>query len=217
MIRRREFITLIVGAIAWPAVARAQRRERLRRIGVLIGFGEGDPEGQARLVAFRQELQALGWTDGGNVHIDYRRYVGDADRIRATAADLVGQTPDVILAIGQLTVGALRRETRSIPIVFTQVSNPIGAGFVASMSRPGGNITGFTSFELAIGGKWLQALKEIAPGVTRSAVILNPDNAAAGGFLGAIEAAAPSLSLQVSPVVFARCLCAGTRQHGARY
>jgi putative tryptophan/tyrosine transport system substrate-binding protein len=158
--------------VAWPFAARAQQGERVRTIGVLIGFDESDPEGQARLAALRQGLQTLGWTDGRNLRIDYRRFTGDPDRIRAAAAELVGLTPDVIIAYAPPAVAALRRETRSIPIVFTQVSNPLGAGFVANMARPSGNITGFTSFELTIGGKWLEALKEIAPGVTRSVVIL---------------------------------------------
>jgi putative ABC transport system substrate-binding protein len=200
--KRREFITMLGGAAAaWPLVADAQQADRARRVGVLIGFDESDPEGQARPAAFQQGLQALGWTDGGNLRIDYRRFVGDPDRIRAAAAELVGLTPDVIIAYAPPAVAALRRETRSIPIVFTQVSNPLGAGFVENMARPGGNITGFTSFELSIGGKWLEALKEIAPGVTRSVVILNADNPAAAGFLGAVEAAAPSLGIQVAPVV----------------
>jgi putative ABC transport system substrate-binding protein len=197
---RRKFITLLGGAAAWPLAALAQQPDRMRRIGVLIGFDESDSEGQARLAAFQQGLQALGWTDGGNLRIDYRRFAGDRDRIRAAAAELVGLMPDVIIAYAPPAVAALRRETRSIPIVFTQVSNPLGAGFVANMARPSGNITGFTSFELTMGGKWLEALKEIAPGVTRSVVILNPDNLAAGGFLGAIEAAAPSLGVQVAPI-----------------
>jgi putative ABC transport system substrate-binding protein len=200
--KRRDFITLLSGAaVAWPLAAAAQSPRKIWRVGVLIGFDESDPEGQARLTAFRQGLQALGWTDGGNLRIDYRRFPGDADLVRTAAAELVGLTPDVILAYGPPAVAALRRETRSIPIVFTQVSNPLGAGFVGSMARPGGNITGFTSFELAIGGKWLEALKEIAPHVTRSAVILNPDNPSSSGFLGAIEAAASSFGIQVAPVV----------------
>jgi putative ABC transport system substrate-binding protein len=200
-VKRREFITLLGGAVAaWPLAARAQQSKRMVRIGVLIGFDESDPEGQARLTALQQGLQALGWIDDRNLRIDYRRYVGDPDRIRAAAAELVGLAPDVILAYAPPAVAALQRETRSIPIVFVQVSNPVGAGFVASMARPAGNITGFTSFEWTVGGKWLQTLKEIAPHVTRSAVIFNPDNPAAGGFLGAIEAAVPSLGIQVTPV-----------------
>jgi putative ABC transport system substrate-binding protein len=199
--KRREFITLLGGAAAaWPLVVRAQQADRMRRLGVLIGFDESDPEGQARLTALQQGLQALGWTDGRNLRIDYRRYAGDPDRIRAAAAELIGLRPEVILAYAPPAVAALQRETRSIPIVFIQVSNPVGAGFVASMARPGGNTTGFTTFEWTIGGKWLQVLKEIAPSVTQSAVIFNPDNPAAGGFLGAIEAAVPSLGIQITPL-----------------
>jgi ABC-type uncharacterized transport system substrate-binding protein len=198
---RRYFASCLGGAVAWPLAARAQRADGRRRIGVLIGFDESDPEGEHRLAAFRQGLQALGWTEGGNLHIEYRRYTGDPDRVRSAAVELIGLSPEVILAYAPLAVATLRRETRSIPIVFTQVSNPLGAGFVASMGRPGGNITGFTSFELTIGGKWLEALKEIAPGVARSAVLLNPDNPSASGFLGAIEAAVPSLGIAASPIV----------------
>jgi putative tryptophan/tyrosine transport system substrate-binding protein len=199
--QRREFITLLGGAmVAWPLAARAQQTDRMRRVGVLMGISESDPETQARLIAFRQTLQALGWTDGGNLRVDYRQLPDDPDRFRTVAAELVGLAPDVILAYGPPAVAALRRETRSIPIVFAQVSNPLGAGFVESMAHPGGNITGFTNFELTIGGKWLEALKEIAPRVTRSAIISNPDNASQGGFLGAIEVAAASLGIQVVPV-----------------
>ena len=200
--RRRDFIRAVVGSAAfWPLAVLAQQANRVRRLGVLIGFGESDPEGQSRLTAFQQGLAALGWTDGGNLRIDYRRYSGDADRVRAAAKELVDLTPDVLLAYAPPAVVGLQRETRSIPIVFTQVSNPVGAGFVETMARPGGNITGFTSFELTIGGKWLAALKEIAPSVTHAAVIINPDNPAAGGFLGVIEATSSSLGVRVSPLV----------------
>jgi putative ABC transport system substrate-binding protein len=203
--KRREFIKLIAGSAAvWPLAVFAQQPNRAR-IGVLLGFAKDDPEGETRLAAFRQRLAAVGWTEGGNLRIDYRRYAGDVDRVRA-AAELVGLGPDVLVAYAPPAVAALQRETRSIPIVFTQVSNPVGAGFVTSMARPSGNITGFTSFELTIGGKWLAALKEIAPGVTRAAIILNPDNSAAGGFLGVIEAAASSLGIQVSPIVLRTAL-----------
>jgi putative ABC transport system substrate-binding protein len=204
--RRRDFIKVIAGsAVAWPRAVFAQQPNRVRRLGVLIGFGESDPEGQSRLTAFRQGLASLGWTEGGNLRIDIRRYAGDADRVRAAAKELVGLAPDVLLAYAPPAVVALQRETRSIPIVFAQVSNPVGAGFVESMARPGGNITGFTSFELTVGGKWLAALKEIAPSVTRAAVIINPDNPAAGGFLGVIEASS-SLGVRVSPVVLRSAL-----------
>jgi len=197
--QRREFITLLGGAAAvWPLTARAQQPDQMRRIGVLIGFADNDPEGQARAKAFQQKLQDLGLTDGHNVRIEYR-WIIDPDRIPALAAELVHLTPDVILAYGNPVLAALRRETRSIPIVFVQVTNPVGGGFVASLAHPGGNITGFTNFEFAIGGKWLETLKEIAPDTRRVAVILNPENPTASGYLGAIEAMAPSLGVQVTP------------------
>ena len=217
--RRRDFIKVIGGAAAtWPLAVLAQQPNRVRRLGVLIGFGESDPEGQSRLTAFHQELAVLGWTDGSNnLRIDYRRYAGaDADQVRAAAKELVDLVPDVLLAYAPPAVVALQRETRSKPIVFTQVSNPVGAGFVATMARPGGNITGFTSFEWSIGGKWLAALKEVAPSVTRATVIINPDNPAAGGFLGVIEASSSSLGVRVSPLCLALRLGLGGSRFGAR-
>ena len=200
--RRRDFIPLLGGAVAaWPLAARAQQGDRMRRVGVFVYLAADDPEGSARLGAFRQGLQALGWTENRNLRIEVRRYLGDPDRIRAAAAELVGLVPEVILTYGPAGVAALRRETRSIPIVFTQVTNPLGAGFVTSMARPGGNITGFSSFELSIAGKWLEVLKEVAPSVIRFAVILNPDNPGQGGFQGTIEMAASSLGVQIEPIV----------------
>jgi putative ABC transport system substrate-binding protein len=198
---RRGFITLLGGAAAWPVAARAQQPGGMRRIGVFVYLTADDPEGSARLGAFRRGLQALGWMENRNLRIEIHQYLGDPDRIRAAAAELVGIVPEVILAYGPAGVAALRRETRSIPIVFTQVTNPLGSGLVASMARPGGNITGFTSFELSIAGKWLEVLKEVAPGVTRFAVILNPDNPGQGGFQGTIETAASSLGVQITPIV----------------
>jgi putative ABC transport system substrate-binding protein len=198
--KRRAFITLLGGAAVWPLAARAQQGERRRRIGVLINLPADDPEMLTRLAAFRKGLYALGWTEDGNLQINIRQYNGDLDRIRAAAKEMVGLSPEAILVYGPPGVAALRQETRTIPIVFTQVSNPLGAGFVASMARPGGNITGFSSAELIIGGKWLQTLKEVAPGVTRCAVILNPDNPAQGGYLGAIETAASFLGVQTTPL-----------------
>ena len=197
--RRRDFFTLFGGAAAaWPLVARAQQPERMRRIGVLTAFAENDVEGQARAKAFLQRLQDLGWTDGRNVRIEFR-WVTDPDHIRAIAAELIRLTPDVILAYGSPVLTALRRETSSIPIVFVQVTNPVGGGFVASLAHPGGNITGFTNFEFAIGGKWLETLKEIAPDTRRVAVILDPENPTASGYLGAIEAMARSSGVEVTP------------------
>jgi putative ABC transport system substrate-binding protein len=197
--RRREFITIVGGAaISCPLAALAQQSEQMRRIAVLTIFAENDPEGQARANALQQKLQDLGWTDGRNVRFEYRRVV-DPDRIPGFAAELVRLTPDVIVAYGSPALAALRRETHSIPIVFVQVTNPVGGGFVASLAHPGGNITGFTNFEFSIGGKWLQTLTQIAPYVRRVAVILDPENPTASGYLGAVEAMAPSLGVQVAP------------------
>ena len=202
MIRRREFITLLGGAAAaWPLAARAQQPERMRRIGVLMNLAADDPEGQARIAAFLQGLQQLGWTDGRNVRIDTRWAAGDADRSRRYAAELVALAPDVILASGSLGRGGrcYRRPApcRSCSCI---VADPVGAGFVDSLARPGGNITGFTLFEYGMSGKWLELLKQIAPGVTRAAVIRDPAIAAGIGQLGAIQAAAPSFGVEVSPV-----------------
>ena len=172
--RRREFITLLGGAAAWPLAARAQQPERVRRIGVLMNLAADDPEGQARIAAFLQELQQLGWTDGRNVRIEYRWAAGDAERIRKYAAELVALAPDVILAPGSATAVPLLQATRTVPIVFVHVTDPVGAGFVESLARPGGNATGFTLFEYGISGKWLELLKQIAPGVTRAAVLRDP-------------------------------------------
>jgi putative tryptophan/tyrosine transport system substrate-binding protein len=159
---RRAFMTVFGGAVAWPFVARAQQPERVRRIGVLIGLGAEDAEGQARIAAFVQGLQQLGWTDEREVRIDIRRGAGDAERTRKYAAELVALAPDVILASGGTVVGALLRATRTVPIVFTQTPDPVGAGFVESLARPGGNATGFTAFEYGTSAKWLELLKQIA-------------------------------------------------------
>jgi len=200
MSNRRTFITLIGGAAAWPLVARAQQSERVRRIGVLMSFAADDPAGQSRVLAFAQALAQLGWTDGRNVRIDLRWGAGDPERTRRYAAELVALVPDVVLAHGSLTMGPLLQATRAVPIVFVQVADPVGAGFVESLARPGGNATGFTPFEYAIGGKWLELLREIAPGVKRAAVIRNLAVAAGPGQFGAIQASAPSLGLEVSPI-----------------
>jgi putative ABC transport system substrate-binding protein len=172
-LKRREFITLLGGAAAWPIAARAQQSERMRRIGVLQAVGESDPEAQLRRRAFVGNLQKLGWTEGANVTIDYRWAGDDADRIRLYAIELTGMRPDVIWTSGALPLLPLKRATRTIPIVFTQVYDPVGSGFVASLTRPGGNITGFTLGEFSMGGKILEVLKEAAPQVNRVAVILN--------------------------------------------
>ena len=170
--KRREFITLLGGAAAaWPLAARAQQAERMRRIGVLMNLAADDAEGQGRVEAFLQGLQELGWTDGRNVRIDYRWAAGDTDRFRRYAEELLALAPDVILASASATVGALQQATRTVPIVFANVGDPVGAGFVDSLARPGGNATGFTYFEFGFGAKWLELLKEIAPRVTRVAVL----------------------------------------------
>jgi putative tryptophan/tyrosine transport system substrate-binding protein len=197
---RREVITLIGGAaVAWPLAARAQQPERTRRIGVLMNASSDDKDGQARVIAFVQALQELGWTDGRNARIDIRWGAGDAERYRGYAAELVALAPDVILAPTSAVVAALQRATRTVPIVFVGVIDPVGAGFVASLARPGGNTTGFAAFEYGISGKWLALLKEIAPGVTRAAVIRDPSLAAGVGQLAAIQAVAPSLGVELSP------------------
>jgi putative tryptophan/tyrosine transport system substrate-binding protein len=198
--RRREFITLLGGAAAaWPLATWAQDN-RMRRIGVLMNLASDDAEGQARLAAFHQGLQQLGWTVGRNVQIDYRWGAGDADRIRKFAAELVALAPDVILSTGSPSAAALQQATRTVPIVFVTVVDPVSSGFVDSLARPGGNITGFSLYEYSISGKWLELLKEIAPGITRAAVIRDPALTAGGGQLGVIQAVAPSVGAEVIPV-----------------
>jgi putative tryptophan/tyrosine transport system substrate-binding protein len=197
-IGRRKFLATLGGAAAWPLAARAQQRERMRLIGVLMPAD--DAEGQARLMTFGQGLALLGWTVGRNVRIDVRWSAGKSDNIRKYATELVALAPDVILASGGSNVPALLQLTRTVPIVFTQVTDPVGAGFVESLARPGGNATGFTNFEYGISGKWLELLKQIAPGVTRAAVLRDPAIAGGVGQLGAIQGAAPSLGVEVSPV-----------------
>jgi putative ABC transport system substrate-binding protein len=200
--KRREFITLLGGAAAvWPLAARAQQQpERVRRIGVLMNLAEDDPESPLRLAAFLRGLQELGWTDGHNVRIDTRWSSGDADLFRRYAAELVALPSDVILATGTPVVGALQQATRSVPIVFTQVPDPVSDGFVASLARPGGNTTGFTTFEYGMSAKWLELLKELAPRVTRAVVLRDLAIAAGSGQLGAIQAVAPSFGVELSPV-----------------
>jgi len=195
--KRRAFIALLGGAAAWPLAAGAQQPERMRRIGVLMTLAADDPEGQE---AFVQGLQELGWTDGRNVQIDYRWPAGDAQRIRRYAAELAALAPDVILAGGGAVVPSLLQATRTVPIVFTQTPDPVGAGFVNSLARPGGNVTGFTTFEYGISAKWLELLKEIAPRVTRAAVIRDAAIASGTGQWGALQSVAPSVGVEVSPL-----------------
>jgi putative ABC transport system substrate-binding protein len=198
--RRREFITLLGGATAWPIAARAQQTERVRRVGMLMSLAADDPESLARLTAFLQRLQELGWTDGRNIRIDYRWAAGDAERSRRYSAELVALAPDVILAAGSVGLEALQQATRTVPIVFVTIADPVGAGFINSLARPGGNATGFSQFEYGVIGKWLELLKEIAPGVTRVAVIRDPTISAGAGQFGAIQTAAPSFGVEVTPV-----------------
>ena len=198
--RRREFIWLLGGAAAaWPLPLCAQQPRRVRRIGLLINLAADDPESQARRAAFQQELQHLGWTDGVNMRIIARWGAGDADRIRESAAQLVAFAPDVILATSSPALAALQQVTRTVPIVFASVVDPVGGGFVANLARPGGNITGFTLFEYGLSGKWPELLKQIAPGVTRAAVLRDATLKTAVGQFAAIEAVAPSLGLELSP------------------
>jgi putative tryptophan/tyrosine transport system substrate-binding protein len=199
--RRREFITLLgSAAAAWPLAAWAQQPERMRRIGVLTPFPADDAEGHARLTAFAQALQQLGWTVGQNVRVDYRWGPGNAETMRKYATELVALSPDVVLAYSSAAVPPLLEASRSVPIVFAGVADPVAAGFVESLARPGGNATGFLMFEYGQSGKWLEVLKQIAPGVKRVAVLRDPTIASGIGQLGAIQSAAPSLGMEAIPV-----------------
>ena len=199
--RRRKFITLLAGAAsAWPLAVGAQQTDRVRRIGVLMNFRSDELEGQARVAAFAQSLQKLGWNEGGNVRTNVRWAGDDADRYRLYSEELVGQTPDVILASASPSVAALQRVTRSVPIVFANVVDPVGGGYVTSLARPGGNTTGFTAFEYSIGGKWLELLKEIVPTLTRVAVIRDPAIAAGIGQFAAIQSSASSSLVELSVI-----------------
>jgi putative ABC transport system substrate-binding protein len=198
--KRREFITLLGGAAAWPLAARAQQREHMRRIGVLWPLAADDPISQARNAAFLQALQQLGWTVGQNIQIDYRWSAGNDEVTRKYAVELAALAPEVILASGSAATGPLLQATRTVPIVFAIVPDPVGAGFVDSLARPGGNATGFISFDYGISGKWLELLKEIAPSVTRAAILRDPAITAGIGQWGAIQTAAPSLGLETSPL-----------------
>src|SRR5262245_4221958 len=199
--RRREFVTLLGGAAAaWPLVARAQQANEARRIGLLIGVVR-DAEGQVRVAAFREALQQLGWMEGRNVQLDERWSDGNAQLMQHQAKELIAGKPDVILVATNPALAAVRQETRTVPIVFAQVVDPVGAGFVASAARPGGNITGFAHLEYAVLGKWLDLLKEIAPSLTRVAVLGNPTDYVWPNFLRTIADVPPSLGLQVIPTV----------------
>ncbi|HXZ47225.1 MAG TPA: ABC transporter substrate-binding protein, partial [Pseudolabrys sp.] len=197
--RRREFIKLLGGAgVALPLSAHAQQPERVRRVGVLMALAEGDPVAQAQLTGFQKELHRLGWTEGRNVRIDYRWAAAAPDRMQTYAAELVQMTPDVIVANSPPVLAAVQRQTRAIPIVFVQIVDPVGSGFIQSLAKPGGNATGPTEYEFAMGGKWLELLKEIAPAISRVAVILMPEHVTNAGLFRAIEASAPSLGVQLT-------------------
>jgi putative tryptophan/tyrosine transport system substrate-binding protein len=197
--RRREFLgVLSCGAVAWPLAARAQQGERVRRIGLLLGFQEADVEGEANVAAFTQRLQELGWSEGRNIRIDIRWAGGEPNKARTFAKELVSAAPDLIVPTSNLVTAILQKETSTIPILFVLVGDPVGSGFVASLARPGGNITGFAIFETAIGGKWLEILKEIAPRIKRVGFMLHPDTPVNVGFLRAAEAAASSLGLEIT-------------------
>jgi len=198
--RRRDFIAGLGGAAAWPFAARAQQAERVRRIGVLMHLAANDPESQRFVAAFLQGLEAAGWSVGRNLQIEFRWTSSDPDRIRRYAAELIALAPEVILTNGSSHLGPLLEATRTVPIVFVNVTDPVGAGFVASLARPGGNATGFTTSEYGISAKWLELLKAIAPGVTRAAILRNPGNRAGIGQFGVIQGAASSLGVEVSPV-----------------
>jgi putative ABC transport system substrate-binding protein len=199
MIRRRNFITLLGGAAAWPLAARAQQGNRVRRIGVLVPYDENDPVHKLRVSAFTQALADLGWTDGRNVRIDLRWGGDDTDRIRALAQELVGLQPEIIVTCNTQPTAAVQRETRTIPIVFANVGEPVASSIVPGLNRPGGNITGFAANEASLGGKWLELLSEIAPGLKRAALMFNPDAAVASIHLPSLETAARSL--KVEPII----------------
>jgi len=201
MIKRREFVTLLGGAAAaWPMAARAQQPGGRRRLGVLMATAADDPESRKRLFALLQSLQQLGWVEGRNLRVDIRWAAGNTDDTRKCAAELTALAPDIILAAGSLALGPLLQATRTIPIVFTHVPDPVGAGFVDSLARPGGNATGFMELEYSMGGKWLELLKQIAPSVTRAAVLRDPSQGSGTNQFAAIQAVAPSLRVEVTPV-----------------
>jgi putative tryptophan/tyrosine transport system substrate-binding protein len=198
---RREFITLLGGTAAvWPLAARAQQRERMRRVGALMPYSANDPQVQNRNAAFLQGLQQLGWSVGQNLQIDYRWSEGKEDDTRKYAAELVALAPDVIFTAGSAGIGTLQRVTHTVQIVFAIVADPVGAGFVDSLARPGGNATGFILFDYGIGAKWLEVLKEIAPNTTRAAVLRDPNITAGIGQWGAIQSVSPSFAIEVSPI-----------------
>jgi putative ABC transport system substrate-binding protein len=197
--RRREFIAGFGGAAAWPLAARAQQGERVRRIGVLMSFDENLPDGKLRVSAFTQALADLGWVDGRNVRMDLRWAGGDSNRMRALAQELVSLQPDILMGAATPAIAALRQETRTIPIVMGNAADPVGSGLVVALNQPGGNITGFGQFEASLGGKWLELLSEMAPGLKRAAIMFNPDTAPVSTFMSSLETAARAL--KVEPII----------------
>jgi len=199
--KRREFMSLLGGAaVAWPLAAGAQQGEKIRRIDILMPYAANDLEGQAHIAGFLQGLQQLGWSDGRNVRIDTRWVAGDAERVRRYAAESIALAPDIILAAGAVTVAPLLQAIRTVPIVFAIVPDPVGAGFVETLARPGGNATGFMQFEYSLSGKWLELLKQIAPAVTRAAVLRDPALTSGVGQFAVIQSVAPAVGMEVSPV-----------------
>jgi putative tryptophan/tyrosine transport system substrate-binding protein len=195
---RRDFITLLGGAAAWPLAARAQQDERMRRVGVLMGYAETDPEAQAQVTVLRQELQKLGWEEGRSIRVDVRFPGTDAGRVRATLTELMSLTPDVLVSNTNLVTAVVHAEVRTIPIVFVSVGDPVGSGFVSNEARPNGNLTGFANWEMSMSGKWLELLKEVAPQVKRVGFMVHPETAASIGFFNFAEPMAPAL--KVKPV-----------------
>jgi putative tryptophan/tyrosine transport system substrate-binding protein len=198
--RRRQFLAALGMAAAWPVAAFAQPSDHPRRIGILHDYAEDDPEGRLQIAALRDELAKLGWIEKRNVTIIFRSGAEEADALRAPASNLLAQSPDVVLGAGGTIVAALQRASKTVPIVFVNVTDPVGGGLVSSLARPGGNATGFTQFEFGISAKWLEQLKEIAPAITQVAVIRDPTARSGGGQLGAIQAVAPSLGVDVKPI-----------------
>jgi len=200
-VRRRDFIRIVAGSTAtWPLAARAQQIERMRRIGILVGLPANDPQGQTTLTTLLQALQQLGWIDGRNVRIDYRWSGGNATEGRKYASELVALAPDVMVATGGASVGPLLQAAKTVPVVFANVPDPVGSGFVESLSRPGGNVTGFLQFEYNLSGKWLELLKQIAPNVTNSAILWDPTILAGIGQFAVIQSVAPSLGVEVRAI-----------------
>jgi len=199
-LKRRQFITLLGGVAAWPLAARAQQTERMRRVGVLMPLTAGDAEANARKTVLEQSLQRLGWTIDRDLLIDVRLAGGDPDRVRQFAAEIVALKPDVIVTVGSVTVAPVLQATRTIPIVMTNVADPVGAGFVQSLARPGGNATGFTNFEYSMSGKWVELLKQVSPRLTRAAVLRDATSAAGIGQFAAIQSVGQSLGVELTPI-----------------